>query len=199
MRPKYSRIKLHTELLFTPVRKLGQSTLLLGMMGQPGTKSGICKCRRRSGCSFGELVWTAFQLGTSCINAAWMWTHGANYAFNKLWLCTISYGNALSLKMCGLCSVAELKSAAMWPTTSSSYFGKCRGSSVNRSWRNGQSQHGRYGLRGTNFTSNTTKLTQKWLQTWRVDYLKNTNGSWIHRDKTSLLRCFHYACMCMFL
>ena len=192
MWPKNSWLKLHTKSLFSPVRKLGRSTLLLGMMGQPGTKSGIWKCCRRSGCSSGKLVRTAFQLGTSCINAEWMWIHsdGANFAFNKLRLCTISYGNAHSLKMCGLCSVAELRSATTWPATSSFYFGKCRESSVNRSWRNGLSQHGRYGRWETNFTPNTTKLTQRWLQTWRVDCLKNTSGSWTNRDKTSFLRCF---------
>ena len=190
MRPKNSRLKLHTKSLFAPVSKLGRSTLLLGMMGQPGTKSWIWKCHWRSGWSFGELVRTAFQLGTSCINAEWMWIHGANSAFNKLRLCTISYGNAHLLKMCGLCSVAKLKSATTWPVTSSFYFDKCRESSVNRSWRNGLSQHGRYGLRGTNFTSNTTKLTQRWLQTWHVDCLKSTSSSWTHGDKTSLLRCF---------
>ena len=56
---------------------------------------------------------------------------------------------------------AELKSAATRPATSSFYFSKCRESSVNRSLRNGLSQHGRYGPLIKIFTSNTTKLTQK--------------------------------------
>ena len=40
-----------------------------------------------------------------------------------------------------------------------------------------------YGMRGINFISNTSKLTQTWSLKWRVVCLKNTNALWIHSEK----------------
>ena len=151
-----------------------------------GTKSGPSMFRRKFAHFYGEHAQTAYQLGTISIGDGLVCSHIAKSASTGLKQWATSCGNVHWHEMCGLFLKAGLRSAATQPQISSSFFSNCNWKWTSTSWKGGQSRRGQSGMQEIDYTSSTSRLTQRWFLSLQADWSQNTNVYSTHTELTTV-------------